>query len=99
MQVVLGDTMRRAPAIEGQLFKWSVCQQVAQRLVFSDALVSANNLPLATTHPKAYAIKLQTRRVAETQVAEKFSSRQPAQKAVAARTSAWANAVEKLHAR
>jgi hypothetical protein len=96
-EVVLGDTMRRAPA--RQLFKCSVCQQVAQRLVFSHALVSADNLPFATTHPKAGAIKFQTRRIAEPYMAEKLSSAQPAESAAVAKASAWEPAVEKLQSK
>jgi Ku70/Ku80 beta-barrel domain len=54
MQFVLGDTTGRVPAIERQDFKCSACPQVARRVVFSHALVSADELPIAThTEPRA----------------------------------------------
>ena len=63
MQFVLGDTTGRVPAIERQDFKCSACPQVARRVVFSHALVSADELPLATqTEPRA--MQPQTRRSA-----------------------------------
>ena len=87
MQFVLGDTTGRVPAIERQDFKCSACPQVARRVVFSHALVSADELPLAT-HTEPRAIQPQTRRSAGPQRVEKAPS-----------WVKWARAVEKLHRR
>ena len=50
MQFVLGDTRGPVPAIERRDFKCSACPQVARRVVFSHALVSAEELPLRNAH-------------------------------------------------
>jgi len=70
MQFVLGDTTGRVPAIERQDFKCSACPQVARRVVFSHALVSADELPIAT-HTEPRAIQPQTPRSAGPQRVEK----------------------------
>src|SRR4051794_39027196 len=87
MQFVLGDTTGRVPAIERQDFKCSTCPQVARRVVFSHALVSADELPIAT-HTEPRAIQPQTWRSAGPQRVAKAPS-----------WVKWARAVEKLHRR
>ncbi len=89
MQFVLGDTRGRLPAIERQDFKCSACPQVAHRVVFSHALVSPDELPLAITNANARSIKPQAPHGAAPQGVEK----------AAPSWVKWARAVEKLHRR
>jgi hypothetical protein len=86
MKFVLGDTTGRVPAIERQDFKCSACPQVARRVVFSRALVSADEL--LATHTEPRAIQPQIPRSAGPQRVEKAPS-----------WVKWARAVEKLHTR
>lgn len=87
MHFALGDTTGRVPAIERQEFKCSACPQVARRVLFSHAVISPDNVPLAT-HTDPRAIQPQTMRSATPQMAEKTPS-----------WVMWARAVEKVHRR
>jgi hypothetical protein len=96
MEVIVGDAMRWAPAIERQIFKCSACPHVTRRLVFGALPISTSG---AITRPQAGAIRVRTERPAEPQFAAKLNSRQPRDVAATAKASAWARAVEKLHSR
>jgi hypothetical protein len=96
IQVIVGDALRWAPSIERQIYKCSACPHVARRLVFGALPISSN---AATTLPKAGAIRVRAQRPAEPQLAAKLGSGQPRDAAAAAKASAWARAVEKLHSR
>jgi hypothetical protein len=95
MQVIVGDALRWAPAIERQIFKCPTCPHVAQRLVFGALPISAS----VATHPDERAIKVRTQPRAEPRLTATLNGRQPAEIAAAARNSNWSRAVEKLRRR
>jgi hypothetical protein len=103
MQVSQAETS--VPGFERHTLKCSACSQIARRLVSSHPKLPVASLPAVVTHPEPPASKLQMQRVAApsalAKVSETLRSRQtpPNQVSEAARTSTWAEAVEKLRRR
>ena len=91
---------------ERHTLKCSTCSHVSRRLVLSPRPpvidLPVLNLPVVVQSPEPPATKLQMKQViagsARVKLAEKFRSRQVAaqERAARARTSTWAEAVEKL---
>jgi hypothetical protein len=103
MEVSQAETS--VPGFERHTLKCSACPQIARRLVLGHPRPPVASVPTVVTHPEPPAGKLQPERVAAPRIWPKVSdklrsrARSPEQRSQAARTSAWAEAVEKVHRR